>query len=795
MQKKKDLINSIRRDASFQRAGFVGICLISTLILFVCFYKPFYSTANVSDVFNLSMDILGTVVCCMLYYGCLVSEGSKSNENILYFFVLLVNSLTFLFDSLMWLLDGVQALRLLNIMVSTFFYASSFILIYLFWRHACTILKTEGTHLKRLDTLQKYLLSISLLSCLLNIFTPVLFTIDAEGVFRRAFGYPLGSFYISASLIILILQTCRSGIERWRKVLVILPPAASILIFVLLWNNTKLVISYTVSIIAMIIVNCILFGDRVRMKELIIRVFATLLLCTMLIYGPVIYRISAKNAISEGYSSATKAFPLVSNLMDEVGLDKLCNPENTALYQNTRDKMRGICGALGLQNLYVELIDREEMTRSFVIVVAASDEEDSIIRESLGWPGASIWSEESFLTEPELLVMDGNYTDIYSEQDNEYGHNLDWFYPYIDAKGNVAAIIGADIDVGRQEAQSIRQALKDIAPALLLFFITLLVLIRIIEFRFLKPFYAITQHIQDFFMEGNKKNDKLSVSGSYEIWFLSKSFDFMTSELDEYEEARTREIQEKQRISTELELSANIQSQFLPSKFPPYPERNEFDIYASMNPAKEVAGDFYDFFFTDTNRFVVVIADVSGKGFPAALFMMRSKTAIRAIAEQNYSPASILEKVNLSLCEGNPKKMFVTVWLGIIDLSTGHMMCANAGHEYPMIQRGDADYELYEDTHSPLLGLKKKLTLSEYELKLEPGDTIFVYTDGIPEAVNANEEVYGLERLKSALNKNREASMEGILSTVTEDIEKFTTDTEQFDDITMLGFRYLGPAR
>lgn len=795
MQKKTDLINSIRRNSSFQRAGFVGICLISMLILFVCFYKPFYNTAHVSDVFNLSMDILGTVVCSMLYFGCLVSEGSKSNENILYFFVLLVNSLTFLFDSLMWLLDGERGLRILNILVSTLFYASSFILIYLFLKYAFTILKAKGTYLKRLDAIQKCILFISLLACLVNFFTPVLFTIDSEGIFHRALGYPLGSFYISAAFIILILHTCRSGIEKWRKVLVVLPPAASILVFIILWNNSKLVISYTVSIIAMIIVNCILFGDRVRMKELIIRVFATLLLCTMLIYGPVIYRISAKKTISEGYSSATQAFSLVSNLINEVGLDKLCDPENTALYQNTRDKMRAICSALGLQNLYVELIDREEMTRSFVIVVAASDEEDSVIRESLGWPGASIWSDESFLTEPELLVMDGKYTDIYSEQDNEYGHNLDWFYPYLDDKGNVAAIIGADIDAGKEEAQSVRQAVKDIAPALLLFFITLLVLIHMLEFRFLKPFYVITHHIQDFFIEGNKKNDKLSVSGSYEIWFLSKSFDFMTSELDEYENARANEIREKQRISTELELSAKIQSQFLPGKFPPYPDRHEFDIYASMSPAKEVAGDFYDFFFTDTNTFVTVIADVSGKGFPAALFMMRSKTAIRAIAENDSSPSGILEKVNLSLCEGNPKKMFVTVWLGIIDLSTGLMKCANAGHEYPVIRRAGGDFELYEDDHSAILGLKKKLKLAQYELKLEPGDTVFVYTDGIPEAVNANEEEYGLDRLKNALNKNREDSMEGILSAVSKDLKMFTTGTEQFDDITMLGFRYLGPAK
>lgn len=793
MKEKKSLLNSIQQNIGVHIAGFVNICLITVLILIVCFYKPYYNIASISDVFNLSMDILGTIVCTMLYYGCLVSGNTKNKDTVLYFFVLLIHSFTFLFDSLMWLIEGVNSLRLLNILVSTLFYASSFLLFYLFWRHACTVLKPEKTLYKRLDTIQKILLILSLFVCVINLFTPVIFNIDSDGMFHRAFGYSIGSIYISISFIILIVLTCRSHISSWRKLFVILPPVVSILVFILLWNNSKLVISYTVAIISMIIVNCILYGEKMRLKELIIRVFATVLLCTMLVYGPVIYRYSSKKAIDDGYNSVSRAFPLVARLVDEVSLDALCDPDNTDLYQETREKLRGLSQALDLQNLYVELIDRNEMTRSFVIVVAASDEEDSVIKETLGWPGASIWSEESYITDPELIVMDGGYTDTYSEQDNEYGHNLDWFYPYFDSNGNVVAILGADIDVGKQEATSIRQSLTDIAPAVALFFITLLVLIHIIDFKFLRPFYLISHHIQEFFKEGNKKNEKFSVSGSYEIWFLSKSFDFMTSELDEYEESRAREIQERQRISTELELSSSIQSQFLPNKFPPYPDRREFDIFASMKPAKEVAGDFYDFFFTAPDKFVIVIADVSGKGFPAALFMMRSKTAIRAVAEQDYSPSSILEKVNYSLCEGNPKKMFVTVWLGVIDLTTGLMKCSNAGHEYPMIQRPGGDYTLYEDAHSPLLGLKKKLNLSEYELKLEPGGTLFVYTDGIPEAMNSSEEVYGLNRLKNALNTNKEDSLEGILSEITKDIANFTTDAEQFDDITMLGFRYFGP--
>ncbi len=762
------------------------------MIIAISVIKPIF-TADISDVFTLSMDILGTVVCSMLYFGHLSSGNAENKNSSEYFFVLFLNTLTFLFDSMMWLFGGSRALRVLNILASTLFYSSTFLLFYLFWKHVCFILKTDKSKLIRLQIIQRILLGASILLCLINFFTPLLFSIDPDGLFRRGYAYPAGSIYIMATFIMLIIQTGLSGIEKWRKLVVIVPAITSILAFTAVWSNSRFALSYTVAIISIIIANCILYGRRVRMKELIVRVFSALLLVTMLIYGPLIYRLSTKKAIDEGFQTASDAFHLTQNLIDEIGLDKLCAPENADLYRHTREELREICKVLGLQNLYIESIDPVSMTRVFLIAVAASDEDDEVMKESLGWPRASIWTEESFLTEPELIAMEGKFTNEYNEEDNEYGHNLDWFYPYLDSNGKVAAIIGADIDAGQQQSMSIKQSIRDFAPAILLFFITLQVLNHMIERVFLKPFYTISRNMQDFFIDGNKKNtNDLPVSESYEVWFLSKSFDFMTSELDEYEEARTREIQEKQRISTEIELSRTIQSQFLPSTFPPYPARKEFDIFASMKPAKDVAGDFYDFFFVAPDKLALVIADVSGKGFPAALFMMRSKTVIRTVAEQQTSPALILEKVNQSLCEGNDKKMFVTAWLGIIDLKTGVMTCSNAGHEYPMIQKSGECYELFKDPHFPVLGLWKKLAPKEYEIKMEKGDSIFIYTDGVPESINTADQMFGRERLRNSLNKKRDDSMEEIISGVSEDIENFSTGTDQFDDITMLGFRFLG---
>ena len=246
----------------------------------------------------------------------------------------------------------------------------------------------------------------------------------------------------------------------------------------------------------------------------------------------------------------------------------------------------------------------------------------------------------------------------------------------------------------------------------------------------------------------------------------------------------------EKRIEEELILARTIQDSALPKNFK-FP-RDDFEIYALMDPAKEVGGDFYDFFFVDANKLALVIADVSGKGIPASLFMMRSKTAIRTVAEEGLPPSEILSRVNDTLCEGNDADMFVTVWIGIIDLETGIMQCANAGHEYPAIMRNGGAYELYKDKHSLALAAMPGLRIREYELTLEPGDKLFVYTDGVPEAINEQVEDYGTERMIRVLNDVKTNAQEVILTAVRQDMKAFVGTAEQFDDVTMLGFTYHG---
>ncbi len=279
-------------------------------------------------------------------------------------------------------------------------------------------------------------------------------------------------------------------------------------------------------------------------------------------------------------------------------------------------------------------------------------------------------------------------------------------------------------------------------------------------------------------------DEVVSVRNSSEFASLSNDINQTVDVLKGYISAAEK------RIEQELEFARTIQDSSLPKSFV-FPRR-DFEIYATMDPAREVGGDFYDFFFVDQHKLALVIADVSGKGIPAALFMMRARTTIRGLAESGQSPAEILYRVNNTLCEGNDAEMFVTVWLGCIDLRTGRMQCANGGHEYPALMRAGGEYDYFNDKHSLALAAMKDVRYREYELQLNPGDRLFLYTDGIPEAIDEKVEQYGSERLLRALNAVRDEHMETVLPAVRRDIADFVGSADQFDDITMLGFVYNG---
>ena len=280
-----------------------------------------------------------------------------------------------------------------------------------------------------------------------------------------------------------------------------------------------------------------------------------------------------------------------------------------------------------------------------------------------------------------------------------------------------------------------------------------------------------------------------------EIGELRDDLSDMFSEMDHYMKEIREKTAEKERISTELSVATKIQADMLPKKFPAFPDRKEFDVYATMTPAKEVGGDFYDFFLIDEDHLALVIADVSGKGVPAALFMVISRTLLRNRAMMGGTPSEILADVNHLLSEGNATGYFVTVWIAILEISTGKGLAANAGHEHPALRKKDGRFEMVKYRHSPAVATMDGIPFREHEFRLEPGDRIYVYTDGVTEAINEKEELFGEDRLLEALNRKPECTPEELLRGVKEEIDSFAGEAVQFDDITMLALDYTGPER
>ena len=249
---------------------------------------------------------------------------------------------------------------------------------------------------------------------------------------------------------------------------------------------------------------------------------------------------------------------------------------------------------------------------------------------------------------------------------------------------------------------------------------------------------------------------------------------------------------QKERMETELNIATEIQAGTLPKNFPLYPERKEFDVYASMDPAREVGGDFYDIFLIDDNHLALVVGDVSDKGVPAALFMMITKALIKTGTPGEVSPADILEKVNNQLADADINEMFVTVWLGILTISTGEMVTANAGHEDPFIRSRDGEFALKKSPHGLVLGSMKNMKYNNEKIILAPGDLLFMYTDGLAEATNSDGKRWGLDSVTKALNDHKTSSPAELLQEIKTDADAYVGDAKQFDDLTMLAIEYKG---
>lgn len=464
-------------------------------------------------------------------------------------------------------------------------------------------------------------------------------------------------------------------------------------------------------------------------------------------------------------------------------------------YQETTNKFFDLRKSMEANDIFLVYVDKEEMasysgtrdgwTPVNYIYDSFVQEEQSYV---LGNQGTF---NPDYLEETKVILETGERSDNYFISKSQYGYNTYAMQPV--EIGDDILLLGVEIPMTTIETALTQYVLFAVCVSVAIILLVIVIYMAYLYRTVIKPINTIAKETGSFIENGNiQSHSLLEVNTKDEIENLSNSILKMQNDINEYINNLTRITAERERIGAELDLANNIQTSMLPCIFPAFPDREEFDVYATMTPAKEVGGDFYDYFLIDDDHLALVIADVSGKGIPAALFMMISKTLIKSTAQSGLSPKEVLEKVNNQLCENNEAQMFVTVWLGIVQISTGKMKCANAGHEYPAIYRNGSKFEIYHDKHGFVLAGMEGLPYSEYEIELNSGDMIYVYTDGVAEATDSDNNLYGLERMIDALNGCPEKTPNVLDKYIRADIDKFVGSAEQFDDITMLCFKYVG---
>lgn len=497
-----------------------------------------------------------------------------------------------------------------------------------------------------------------------------------------------------------------------------------------------------------------------------------------------------------------------ASLLDGDYLKKLSETAASAEYQELREKAEAKNDTSVLTDYLTEKGLYEDYVRftDMLCTLQADEQVAYLYVQDLGEEGAMdlLDTSESILS---LGLYEKNADGLDDKTENVRVHatvtksESGWLCtcaePVISSDGSSPAVVGVDLDmdevISRRHQFALAMLLQSAVILLIMAAVGSIYIRKVVS----DPLSDLARDASAFGAENESDLEslvvKVPVRRKDEINDLYEDIRKMQLGIIRYMNNLTTVTEEKERLGTELNIANRIQASMLPNTFPAFPDRDEFDVYALMKPAKSVAGDFYDFFLIDNDHLGVVMADVSGKGIPASLFMMMAKIIISNIAQLGIPPHEVLQMANDRICMNNDEDMFVTVWFGIITISTGHVVASNAGHEYPVLQKEDGVFDLFRDKHGLVLGAMPGVRYKDYEFNLVKGQTIFLYTDGVPEATTADNEQFGTDRMVEALNKMQNADPEELVHYMLRTVDDFDGDVPQFDDITMLALRYKGP--
>lgn len=508
----------------------------------------------------------------------------------------------------------------------------------------------------------------------------------------------------------------------------------------------------------------------------------------------VVYLTERRNICDDYGNQAYAIAGIVASTLDVEKIIKYKNSlEMDDDYNEIVKKLDLIKSRSGLKFLYVESWDQERNRFTIYYATEPGDgiKDSAYNRELLG---TRVESNEHF----SKLVSDSENLEKWHEDNNSYGHTICAYYPILDSDGNNIALVGADF-----ELYDILNLGKKIINLLIATQISIIIATAVIILaidRFVSsPLREISKLAKHFVNSDHNKinvvpiNLKTKLAKDSDIKLLADSLSKMMLDVKKYSENIRKITAEKEKVSAELNIATKIQKSLIPHIFPAFPELKEIDIYATMDPAQKIGGDFYDFFLMDKDKLAFIIADVSGKGIAAALFMVIAKTLIKNQAVSCSNPKTIIENVNKQMCVGNSLGMFITAFFGILDLKTGEIQYVNAGHVNPIARlEGNNFKELKLDKQFVIAGMPSvKFKLNK--IKLSPGDILFMYTDGISEALSKDNSYFGKDNLISVLSSiDPKANLKQISDFVKSKIKEFTNGAEQSDDITMLVIKYNG---
>ena len=516
------------------------------------------------------------------------------------------------------------------------------------------------------------------------------------------------------------------------------------------------------------------------------------LIALMLLFGLMVCIIGNScliNAFKHEYSSVTYHMAdAAASLVDGDHIDDYLAGNEKDEYDVTRQRLYVTTEKLNVSLIYIIKVDTSDYG-SFVSVINCVNNSVDDTKYTEWEPGyrRDTTNDEYREKYQKLYEHESTYETVFRMNTTDGTHpHITTLVPIENSSGNVTALLCVQ--------RPIREMKEAFAPYFLLIVLGVIVMVAVtcviavvfLKKSVIKPVEKVSKEAERFAKE-NAKSEPLGELSRYDVILnLARSIDSMETDMVKYIDNLTAVTAEKERIGAELSIAAQIQANSVPDVFPAFPDRHEFDIYASMDPAKEVGGDFYNFFLIDDDHLGLVMADVSGKGVPAALFMMVTNIVITNRAKMGGSPSEILSYVNDDVCAHNRADMFVTVWLGILEISTGRLTAASAGHEYPAIYRKNGSFSLLRDKHGFVIGGIAGSIYTDYELHLNKGDKLFLYTDGVPEATDGDGKMYTVNRMIGALNKYKDQSPQEILSGVHKSVGEFVGDAPQFDDLTML---------